>query len=344
LVGKSASATKEDFVVAYTAATQLTFSSFPAGIGGFSATDIESVRQINAAGVVVATYSRDDVAMESTGVVLTVVGAVFTNTDTFVVFTNVPRAASSGAGGAGGGSIVYTNAAGDFTATANAGTKTITITGLPFTLEAIHVVGGSIKKIDVDDVVTTVPLTDVAVAAGVITLDDADDFVVTDTVYITLIGPDKWYDRDQDNAKVNVDNSDPAHYTDPSYDLVTDAEVGDEFGNWTDQGAEIPCASYNVCRAWVEYTANDSTVPKLRALAKHESGGSDEYDMDDFSEVSLGTLNMKKCYVIPIDHTVPYLQIQTKTGFAGEGGVTTTTTTVGHTNGTISIKYTLGYK
>lgn len=250
----------------------------------------------------------------------------------------------SGASGAGGGSIVYTNAAGDFTATANAGTKTITITGLPFTLEEIHVVGGSMKKIDVDDKVSTVPLTDVKVTVGVITLEDADDFVATDTVYVTLIGPDKWYDRDQDHAKMNNENPDYAHYTDISGDLVTDAEVGDEFGDWIDQGSEIPCASYNVCRAWVEFTVNDSTVSKLRALAKHESGGSDEYEMDDFGEVSLGTSNMKKCYVIPIDHTTPYLQIQTKTGFAEEGGVTTTTTTVGHTNGTISIKYTLGYK
>jgi hypothetical protein len=219
-IGKSATATDGDFTVAWASATTLTLGGYPAGISAMTATDIEVVRHISAAGIVTRTYSRDDATMSIAGDVLTVVGAAFVNTDTFVIFTNIPRASSSGAGGAGGGSIVYTNAAGDFTATPGDGVKTVTITGLPFTLEAKHVAGGSIKKIDTNDIATDVPLTDVAVAAGVITLADADNFATTDELYVTLIGPDKWYDRAQDSAKQLVQNPEWAHYTDVEH--ITD--------------------------------------------------------------------------------------------------------------------------
>jgi hypothetical protein len=252
-------------------------------------------------------------------------------------------ASSGGAGGAGGGSIVYTNAAGDFTATPGDGDKTITIAGLPFTLEAIHVVGGSIKRIDTNDEVTNVKLTDVAVSSGVITLSDEDNFALTDTLYVTLIGPDKWYDRNLDNAKTNTQNPDYEHYTNPQT-LVSASDVGDEFANWTDQGPEIPCDSYNELCLFVDFTVNDSTLATMRVLAKHESGGSEEYVMDDFAEISLGDSNLSRCYKVPIDHVTPYVQVQTKTGYAEQGGTTTTTTTVGHTNGTVGIVYTLGYK
>ncbi len=216
-VGKSADGTDADFTIAYASPTTLTLSSYPAGVSGFSATDIETVRHIDdATGLVTATYSRDDAAMSITANTLTVAGAAFTAADYFVIQTNVPRPSASGAGGgAGGGSIVYTNAAGDFTATANNGAKTITITGLPFTLEEINVAGGTIKKIAVTtDVVTTLTPTTIAVAGGVITLTGVDDFATGDVVYVTLIGPDKWYDRSLDTAKIVVQNPNSAHYTD----------------------------------------------------------------------------------------------------------------------------------
>lgn len=158
-----------------------------------------------------------------------------------------------GAGGAGGGSIVYTNAAGDFKATPNNGTKNITITGLPFTLEALHVVGGSIKKVAVTtNVVTNVRLTDVSVAGGVITLADADDFATGDAVYVTLIGPDKWYDRDLDNAKALVQNPDYAHYTDVEHLLdITDATV--------DQHYSSPISPESYSHLAIQITANAVT-------------------------------------------------------------------------------------
>lgn len=213
-IGKSTGTNGGDFTVAYTAATQLTFSSFPGAITALYAADIEAVRQINAAGAVVATYHRDDATMLMTGAVLTVTGAVFGATDKFIIFTNIPRPASSGSGGAGGGSIVYTNMSGDFIATPTNGTVTITITGLPFTLEAGHVALGSIKKKAVTtNVITTLLPSTISVSGGVITLGGISNFATGDEVYITLIGPDKAYDTALDNTLVAVQNPDYGHET-----------------------------------------------------------------------------------------------------------------------------------
>ena len=73
-----------------------------------------------------------------------------------------------GNGGAGGGSIVYTNAAGDFIATPTSGAKTITITGLPFTLDVLNVAAGSIKLITSAGAVSVVELENVTVSGGVV--------------------------------------------------------------------------------------------------------------------------------------------------------------------------------
>lgn len=122
-----------------------------------------------------------------------------------------------GGGGSsvGGGNNTYSNANGDFVATITNATKNITITGLPFTLEAIHVVAGSIKKIAVTtNAVTSLPLTNVSVSGGVITLSNASsNFVTGDTVLVNLIGPDKAYDRALDNQKIIVQNPQYGHYT-----------------------------------------------------------------------------------------------------------------------------------
>jgi len=126
-------------------------------------------------------------------------------------------AAVSASGGAGGGSIVYTNAAGDFTATPGTGDKTVTLAGLPFTLGYANLIGGSIKKVVAaggapESVYSGTE--SIVIAGNVITLADADDFVGTETLYVTLIGQDKWYDRSLDVAKVVVQNPEAAHYTD----------------------------------------------------------------------------------------------------------------------------------
>ena len=224
-IGKDAAATGGDFTVTYTAATQLTLSDYPAPYTGFTATDIEFIRQINAAGVVVATYTRDDTAMAIAANVLTVTGAVFTNTDTFVVVTNIPRIVSS-APAAGGGKSIFSNAQGDFTATPTNGATTITITGLPFTLEAIHVLPGFIiKKTVTTNVKTVLNPTSVSVAAGVITLGGIENFVTGDEVTLVLIGPDKAYDQALNTDLNTTQNPDYGHYTDVEH-IIDEEDLG----------------------------------------------------------------------------------------------------------------------
>lgn len=87
LIGKSAGG---DFTAAYLAATTITLGVSPY-THTYIADDITAVIQINTSGSVVATYTRDDVAMTLAASVLTVTGAVFATTDTFVVYTNIPR-------------------------------------------------------------------------------------------------------------------------------------------------------------------------------------------------------------------------------------------------------------
>jgi len=82
-----------DFVTAYTAATQITLSSFPSGISAFYDNDIVSIQQIDNTGEVVETYTRDDAVMQIAANVITVTGATFAATDTFVVYTSVARPA-----------------------------------------------------------------------------------------------------------------------------------------------------------------------------------------------------------------------------------------------------------
>jgi len=154
------------------------------------------------------------------------------------------NAVGASSGGAGGGSIVYTNAANDFQAAVTVAAKTITLTELPFVLESKHVVGGTIVKVDSAGNPTTIfnGSQQFTVSGDVITLPDADDFVSGDTVVVTLIADDKAYAKLQDALKVLIQNSEWAHYTtvQPLIGVTNDAELtvqykyftADGFRNW----------------------------------------------------------------------------------------------------------------
>ena len=289
LVGKPAAATDGDFTTAWASATTITLGGYPAGITGFTHEDIEFVRQIDNAGgaidgTVVATYSRDDCAMDIAGNTLTVTGAVFVGTDTFVIGTNIPRS-SSATPSIPGGKSIYCNAADDFVATINNATKTITITALPFTLEAMHVVAGSIKKIDTSDVVTNVNLTDVSIAGGVITLaNEGVNFVTGDEVVVTLVGPDKAYDKDLDTDKVTEDNPDYAHYTDVEHlveeaDLgIQDTATGTDGDTLTDTNHTLAGIDFDAEQVAVGYEAYSETTDELGTVNSITDG--DEIETD----------------------------------------------------------------
>ena len=89
-IGK-ATGTNGDFTADYAGASTITLANYPAGLSGLSADDIVAVVQIDTTGAVVETYTRDDAAMSIAAGVLTVTGATFAATDTFVVYTSVAK-------------------------------------------------------------------------------------------------------------------------------------------------------------------------------------------------------------------------------------------------------------
>jgi len=83
-----------DFITTRTANTTFTCTSLPTGVTAINTEDIELIRQITAAGVVTATYSRDDATITCSGTsttTVTVTGAVFAATDTITLYTNIYR-------------------------------------------------------------------------------------------------------------------------------------------------------------------------------------------------------------------------------------------------------------
>jgi len=98
-IGK-ASGTNGDFTTAYASATSITASSLPTDVNSLTNQDIITVVQITSAGVA-TTFSRDDQAINCSGTdptTITVAGATFSSSDTFIIYTNIakPQASSGG--------------------------------------------------------------------------------------------------------------------------------------------------------------------------------------------------------------------------------------------------------
>jgi hypothetical protein len=84
--------TNGDFVTTRTGAATFTCSTLPTGVTAIKTEDIETIRQINATGAVVATYSRDDATITCSGTdptTVTVTGATFGVADTITIYTNI---------------------------------------------------------------------------------------------------------------------------------------------------------------------------------------------------------------------------------------------------------------
>ncbi len=203
---------------------------------------------------------------------------------------NIGGSAASGGSGSsvGGGTSVYSTAQGDFTAVITDSTKNITIAGLNFTLEAKHVVNGLIKKITNSDVVSTVPLTKVSVSGGVITLADADDFVTGDTVEVTLVGPDKGFDK-QGWWLNQILNPNYSHYTTPEQ-LIDESDLGIDGVHdgasgqqtvFTDSGEVFTAA--NVAEGYLIHNVDDVTSALI------DIGGAGNPTADDITSASMGS-------------------------------------------------------
>jgi len=83
-----------DFTTAYGTATRVDLTGLPTFHANFASEDIVAIVQIATDGSVTETYTRDDAAMTVAANNITVTGAAFVATDTFVVYTNIPRGGS----------------------------------------------------------------------------------------------------------------------------------------------------------------------------------------------------------------------------------------------------------
>lgn len=149
------------------------------------------------------------------------VGGSLLYADNDALLTGILGSVSSlslgGGGAGGGGNNTWSNTQKNFTATPTVGANTITIAGLPFTLEDGQVALGSIKKIDSTGDVQNLQLTNVTVSGNVITLGDEDNFATGDTVEVVLFGEDKAYDQAIDGQLSYVLNQDSEKWTSPEH-------------------------------------------------------------------------------------------------------------------------------
>jgi len=231
-IGK-ASGTNADFTTAYASGTTITLSNFPVDVTAFVADDIVSVVQVATGGAVTKTYTRDDATMSITANVLTVTGATFTNSDTFVIYTNVPNTRDINVDSSSVSTSGYvgkksgTNA--DFTTAYTAGT-TITFTGMP----------SDVTSFTAEDIVSVVQIATSGAVTRTYTRDDAIMAMTGDVLTITgatFINTDTFvvYTNVARNVEVNgiIAHDAPVSTTKPVL-------VGDEATNF--DGSALPNA------------------------------------------------------------------------------------------------------
>lgn len=119
-----------------------------------------------------------------------------------------------GLSGLGGGLSIWSNVSGDFTATPNASTKTITLSSYSSTilssiLTSVFLGNGLIKKRDSSGIITTLPITNILISTNVITLSDmTSNFASGDTVAVFIPGPVKGYEKTTDLLKTTKGSTD----------------------------------------------------------------------------------------------------------------------------------------
>jgi hypothetical protein len=265
-------------------------------------------------------------------------------------------------GGSGGGSSATASASSfsaseftspsDFTAEYTSA-STITLKGLPFTIADSSQIG-YVSVVASDNTTTTYTAgTDgisFGVSSNVLTIYQRGVAITTldsgDTYQVGIDAQKKAYDPSTQSDKVSTLN--------PQYSRSTDAEsilssAQDLTGSWADLGPEIACDGFNRLGVWLTIDINDSEDVRIKAIAKHESGGTEEYGLPIYNpDTSTGGSYVtyaegnyiefnddadQLIYVgFDVDNAIPYVQLQVEAG------------TVGGTAGQIDAAYvTRGY-
>lgn len=126
-------------------------------------------------------------------------------------------AGAAGGGGALTGLASYSNIAGHFSVETIDGTKSVYVTGAPFTIKEEHVLAGSGKVWNSSTgVVSDLDITEVQPISGdTITFSgQLANFTINDSVSLFLIAPPMGYDLSQDVWEFLLRNPNYAHYTD----------------------------------------------------------------------------------------------------------------------------------
>ena len=348
LVGKPTGG-NGDFVTAYTAATQITFSSLPSYITNINTEDIISIFQINASGAVVKTYFRSDETITVAANVATIAGATFGATDTFVVFTSIERqndvvditgeynatepslsdgdklqlqldskgnlkTAGGASGVSGGGLSLYVL---DSDNTMNQGkivytsASTCTLSALPFTATA-----NLISKIDRFNntgllVETFTPKdTAMTISSNVLTISGMSASA-TDTFVLYILGIERTNDTSTNSQLTSNLNPVWSRYTDQET-LITNGALTSTYAK---AGADINMDGYTSINAGVVLVPGTSTTIKLRIMQKLAD---DSYiPIDSLSEI---TLTESKAYSFDIG-AIQNIAFQVKDADAGTGTV-----------------------
>ena len=342
-----------DFDVAYTGFQTIAFTGLPSDVTTIFASNVEKIVVIGADGWPYKMLTPDRFRFTEVAGGMRVRGndiydVVFQPTDEISVYTNIPR---PGGGGGASADADFKIASWDGTVT-YASTTTVTLAG------AYPTINYDSQIVYIKFVDATLNTAEVFIngqngvaiehAGGVLTINGAGTpFAATNVYEVGINALPIGADNDQ-NAIMTLEQApDYGHYIDP-VELVDGTVIGIYDWIWLDQGAEIDCRSYNMLTLWVILTAGDEAGNSLRVLSKHTSAGADEYIMETAGDYqkAMGTDNIKIRYDFELDHTTPFVQVQTRTEIqeAKTTSTTTTTTTPGFTRATISIKYTLGYK
>lgn len=282
-----------DFVTAYASATTIDFTVLPFDVIDIVDEDIEIVKQISTAGKVTKTYTRDDLNMSVTTNTLTVTGATFISTDTFIVYTNIPRPSdiySAGITpdykiGSWDGSVTY------------ASSTTITLAGayptisynsqvayIKFTDDTLHT--GEIFRNGQNGVV-------IEHSGGVLTIVGAGTpFAATNDYEVGLSATPIAADLGQDTVKTSVKNQGYAHYTDVETKIEADLGIdgvhdgGNAVADFTDTGETY--TAQTVAEGHTIYNITDGSnalinSPDLLGVG----GGAGDPTADDINHAAL---------------------------------------------------------
>lgn len=328
LVGKAAGG---DFAIAYTSAVTLTASGLPAEITTLDSDDILAIIQYDSSGNFQHIFTRDTNTMTVAANVITVHGAAFDATDSFVVYTNYPAAGGASAGAASASSSIEPDV--------KIGTQQGTVT---FTSSSTLTLGGSYPAITNDAQILYIKVIPAAAegatvyingdgihkithSGGVISIVGATPFVTGDQYEIGISTVPTGHDVANDAIKTEELTPAKTNYTN-SETLVSEVDQATATTNRyifdvSDSGYRFWSLHYKVFAD----TADDDTTITLWGTNNDAADDTADTDWIDITNDLIGaaTLNVVNTTVedfILYDVPCPFTRVMVKIVYTYTGG------------------------